>query len=148
MIIRFDLPHVYRPGANPRENAYALRALMGALINLDYLYLRMHPNTPELYRSGVTYGRTQTWDTIPALYGKKYGDCKSLTAALIAERRMHGIPASPVFRFAQNWTGGEDYHILVMNQDGSCEDPSKRLGMGNEADHFRQNNNLTIDVDG
>lgn len=135
MEIRFDLPHVYRPGANPVENAFALRALMNALIELNLAFLKFHPRTPSLYQSGVVYARTITWDTIPALYLKRFGDCKSLTAALVAERRFRGEKAKPVFRFAANETGGEDYHILVQTPSG-FEDPSKRLGMGNEADHF------------
>lgn len=135
MVIRFDLPHVFRPGANPKENAYALRALMQHLIEQNKVFLQFHPKTPRLYQSGVVYGRTVNWDTIPALYAKGYGDCKSLTAALVAERLMRGIAAKPVFRFAQNETGGEDYHILVQTGTG-FEDPSKKLGMGNEADHF------------
>lgn len=137
MQITFNLPHVFRPGSNPTENAYVLRVLLECLIELNRTYLQFRPQTPELYESGVRYDRTTWWETIPALYGRQKGDCKSLTAALIAQYREQGIEANPVFRFRKNPHGGTDYHILVQTANG-FEDPSKVLGMGqNENAWFR-----------
>jgi hypothetical protein len=131
MQITFDMPHVFSSRSNSEENAYALRALLDCLIALNMAFLRTHRVLP-LYQSGVRYDRTTVWDTIPALYARRYGDCKSLSAALIAEYRTHGMKASPVFRFnpRNDGSGALDFHILVQLGDGSFEDPSKRLGMG------------------
>jgi hypothetical protein len=102
----------------------------------------------------VAYARTDDWETIPALYMQGahgtdepdsnfprrygiFGDCKSLTAALIAERRMQGQFAEPQFRFAPMGDGHHMFHILVWNggdptQGTSYEDPSFKLGMGRD----------------
>lgn len=130
MHITFNLPQVFHADADKVENAYALRALLDCLININIAYLRIH-ETPDLYHAGVKYGRTQLWESIPALYARGYGDCKSLTAALVAERRLEGFAAEPVFRFNSNVDGSTDYHILVRTNDG-YEDPSKVLGMGQD----------------
>lgn len=137
MKITFDLPYVFVPGASEADNAFALQKLLECLIHLNMGFLRAH-SVPSLYRSGVVYGRTDDWCTIPSLYRLGYGDCKSLTAALIAEYRMQGIMCNPVFRFIPNREGACDYHILVQTSAG-FEDPSKRLGMGqNENSWFRR----------
>ncbi len=139
MDITFNIPHVFHPGSSQEDNAYALRDLLDCLIQLNLVYLRSNAAL-GLYHSGVRYGRTQIWDTIPALYERGYGDCKSLTAALIAEYRMKGIACSPVFRWIErgDGSGAVDYHILVQTAKG-FEDPSKVLGMGqNENAQFRQ----------
>lgn len=138
MQIVFDLPHVFYPGSSDEDNAFALRGMLEHLIYQNQAFLRAH-NVPSLYRSGVRYGRTKVWDTIPALYKKGFGDCKSLSAALIAEYRMQGRKARPVFRWVRrpDGTGVTDFHILVATDRG-FEDPSKRLGMGqNENQRMR-----------
>lgn len=134
----FDLPHAFYPGASEVDNAYTLRALLDCLIEINQWYLVDHQNTPELYATPVVYGRTQIWDTIPAMYARGYGDCKSLTAALVAENSLRGKKSYPVFRFVKNRHGSNDFHILVQNPDG-FEDPSKIKGMGlNENAYFRR----------
>jgi hypothetical protein len=130
MQITFDMPQVFYPGANAEANARALRTLLECLISLNGQFLETH-TAPSLYDSGVRYRRTMIWDTIPALYARQYGDCKSLTAALIAEYRMQGIEAKPVFRFMPVYKGKLIFHILVQTAEG-FEDPSKILGMGRE----------------
>ncbi len=117
------------------KNALALEALMNCLTDLDSLYLKYKPDTIPLYESPVYYERTTIWDTIPALYGRGYGDCKSLAACRVAELRAHGVNCRPVFRFDSN----EDmtmFHILVLRFDWMAqgiaepfEDPSKVKGM-------------------
>lgn len=144
MLIRFNLPHVFYPGSDKTENALALRALMDALIQLNLVYLacekRRGGTVPRLYSSGVVYDRTLWWETIPALYARRYGDCKSLSAAYIAEKRFYDkVNALPTFRWVENLDGSVDYHILVQIGDG-FEDPSKVLGMGqNENRRFYGN---------
>lgn len=133
MQITLDLPHVFYPGAPRLDNACALRVLLDCLINLNRAYLTTARDrgysVPGLYQSGVVYDRTQVWDTIPALYARRYGDCKSLTAALIAQYRERGIECYPVFRWRPKKHGERDFHILVQRGD-KFDDPSKVLGMG------------------
>jgi len=109
------------------------------LIRVNYQYLKRHPSTPPLYRAGVTYRRTEVWDSIPALYARGYGDCKSLSAALIAELAIKKVEAKPTFRYNPRVVGKpspKDYHILCQLYAG-WEDPSRKLGMGdNEAAYF------------
>jgi len=86
-----------------------------------------------LYSSGVVYDRTVYWEPIPALYARGHGDCKSLSAAWIAQAAFYkGIKSRPVFRFVDNDDGSIDYHILVELANGNFEDPSKVLGMGDD----------------
>ena len=117
------------------KNAVALEALMNCLTDLDSLYLYYKPRTMVLYDTPVYYERTTVWDTIPALYGRGYGDCKSLAACRVAELRRLGVECRPVFRFDSN----DDmtmFHILILRFDwlargleNPFEDPSKIKGM-------------------
>jgi hypothetical protein len=144
--ITFALPHLFAPGVSPRENAEGLRVLLDTLINLNGWFLRHHP-ARSLYESGVVYARTDLWEPIPALYTAgyhgtdnpssnfekkwgKFGDCKSLSAALIAQYRYQGKWAEPQFRFDPR-QGSSLYHILVRTIEGP-EDPSVMLGMGKD----------------
>lgn len=133
MEITFCLPNVFSPESNQAENAETLRALLDCLIRCNLAYLRRYAVRP-LYRSGVVYGRTEIWDTIPALYQRGYGDCKSLSAALIAEYLQQGIPAKPEFRFLppDEYSPSYRFHILVFSTKYGWEDPSKKLGMPHE----------------
>lgn len=138
MQITYDLPHVFRLDTPETENSYALRALLDCLVNLNLAYLLFHPKTKPLYSAGVRYGRTEVWDTIPALYERGYGDCKSLSAAMVAQYRMNGVPARCVHRFIKNKEAGRlDFHILVETAKG-FEDPSKVLGMGRDENAWFQ----------
>ncbi len=59
---------------------------------------------------------------------------------------MKGYEATPVFRFAVNASGGNDFHILVqvvrkrfLRNEIFFTDPSRKLGMGkNECSRFYQ----------
>lgn len=132
-LVVWHLPHVFVRKGNKDSNAYALNCLLECLIELNLSYLKYGGNysIPTLYDSSVYYKRTQIWDTIPALYKLGYGDCKSLSAALIAQYRWQGIECAPVFRFVERADGTEslDFHILVQTATG-FEDPSKIKGMG------------------
>lgn len=131
MEITFDLQHWFSPDTSTADNAFALRALLDCLCNINQSYLRNH-RVPPLYKAGVVYRRTEVWDAIPALYSRGYGDCKSLACALVAEYRHHGIPAQPTFRWVERKGAPiltRDFHILVQTPSG-YEDPSKVLGMG------------------
>lgn len=130
MQITLDVPHVFYKDSPSEEDGQALRVLLNALIELDVAYLRTN-SVPSLHRSGVVYRRTKVFDTIPALYARGFGDCKSLTAARVAELRAAGANAEPVFRWIRRDDGGKNFHILVQTDDG-FEDPSRDLGMGRD----------------
>ncbi len=101
---------------------------------MKYGLTKSIPRLYELHDAhGITYYRTQIWDTLPALYERGYGDCKSLTCALIAQYLYEGKECAPVFRFQKrpDGSGALDFHILVQTADG-FEDPSKVLGMGSD----------------
>lgn len=136
-LFTFDMPDAFNPMSSEKLNAVVLRILLDSLANLNLDYLKSNA-VPGLYQSGVRYGRTVIWDSIPALYARRYGDCKSLTAAMVAEYNHQGIAASPVFRFKKRPDGRLDFHILVQTANG-FEDPSKVLGMGQDENAwFRQ----------
>lgn len=148
MIIPINIAHAFKPTCSRIDNALALRDLLDCMIALNMSFLRKH-RVPPLYSSGVTYGRTHIWEPISALYlpnktplnrvfweprgvsgGERRGDCKSLATARIAELRLAGKHAEPVFRWAKRPVGNAlDFHILVQTPEG-WEDPSRKLGMG------------------
>lgn len=148
MLISLNFPNVFVPGATELDNALALRALLDCMIRLNMAYHKEH-QVPALYESGVTYGRTEIWEPVAALYlpnkmqdangmwqpqgamgGRRIGDCKSLATARVAELRLAGKKANPTFRFAKkrHSFGALLFHILVQTDDG-WEDPSAKLGM-------------------
>jgi hypothetical protein len=128
--IPFELSHEFSRGSTPEENSFALKALLDCLITLDRGYLRGHPGVPSLYASGIVYVRTRAWLTMDSMLRRGYGDCKSLAAAVIAERaERQGIFCRPVFRDIIRKDGLLDFHILVQIPNGTYEDPSKVLGM-------------------
>jgi hypothetical protein len=130
MEITLNFPHVFHPKSSRLEDAYVLKALLDALITINRRFLQHHA-VPSLYKSGVVYSRTEEWDSIPALYARGYGDCKSLACARVAEIRNSGGVANVTFRWVQREDGGKDFHILV-SKGGTWEDPSRILGMGKD----------------
>lgn len=138
MQIVYNLPHVFYPGSNRADNAAVLDAMLTMLIRINMSYLismkkRGHA-VPSLYGSGVVYARTIWWESIPALYNRGFGDCKSLTCAKVAEDRLQGIDARAVFRFNPK-PNSTDYHILEQ-LPGGYHDPSKVLGMGQDENAY------------
>jgi hypothetical protein len=123
----FEIDRAFNMHSSDKKNIAALQALMECLCHLDYLYLKSHPFIAPLYHSGVYYERTIIWDTTPALYGRGFGDCKSLAACRVAELWRAGIWCRPVFRFQR--AKQTMFHILLMFANGTFEDPSKALGM-------------------
>ena len=116
MRICITASHLFIPGSPPVENAETLNVWLEALIGTNRVFLSHHPRTPKLYDAGVIYARTDDWESIPDLYRESYhgtdrpecrvpkrygrfGDCKSLACARIAELRAAGKQAKPNFRF-------------------------------------------------
>lgn len=67
---------------------------------------------------------------VPALYARGKGDCNELAPVRVAELWQAGIDASPHLLAEKNPFGGWTYHAAVKWPDGSSEDPSRILGMG------------------
>lgn len=125
--VEFSIDRAFRPRASNATNAAALETLLACLVQLNFIWLQFHPGTPGLYQTPVYYERTTVWDTIPALYARGFGDCKSLTAALVAQLRKQGVWCRAVFRH-KSQVSATMFHILVMLENG-WSDPSKDLGM-------------------
>lgn len=138
MDVCFSFEHVFNDQSTDVENSFVLKALLDCLIQINLAYLKRN-RVSRLYSAGVRYNRTHKWYPIPELYQRGNGDCKSLTAALVAEYAVQGIQSKPVFRFYRDKDGSNKFHILVMvpGQNGYekklFEDPSKRLGMNAKA---------------
>ena len=120
----------------PVAGAMGLEVAVESLARLNQVYLRTHPHTPPLYRSGVVYLRdadlgtqdtpaTELWVTIPDCRRLGGADCKVLAAWRIAELREGGDTAARCL-LSRN---GHLWHVRVRRGDGSIEDPSARLGM-------------------
>ena len=136
MDIVFSLPHLFYAKSNPTEDAAVLCELVECLARIDGLYLKYHPKTPSIYKSGVVYGRTDEWLPIPACRELGYADCKSVTAWRLAELRARGLNATPEHRWMKRADGVKDFHILLRLDDGTNEDPSKILGMGKDENAY------------
>lgn len=132
MNVVFGLRDVFNVDTPMISNARVLRALLDTLIVADEEYLRNH-SAPRLYSSHVRYGRTNEWESIPDVMARGTGDCKSLSAWLVAEKRVRdGQAAEADFRWMRNPKKGgiPDWHIVVRTSTGvGWEDPSKVLGM-------------------
>lgn len=126
-VLEFGLSHAFQPDSDPIDNAQVANLSLEYLCAIDRAYLRRHA-TPALYKSGVTYGRTRIWESIPDALARGKADCKTLSAWKMAEDRNKGIWVMPAFRWITNPQGVRDYHILLEYKD-HWEDPSKILGM-------------------
>lgn len=121
MRIEFNLESVDVPQLN---------VLVRALCALDVVYLRAHPRTPLLKKSGVRY-QTQPrgcerFKTVPAVLAAGSGDCDQLAPWRAAELRVrYGIKAMPEVR----QMGPNLWHVYVRMPDGKVEDISAHLGM-------------------
>jgi hypothetical protein len=129
------------PGSNSSpEGQLAMDTLGESLVQINEQWLRMHPETPDLFDSGVYYDLHEDvqrpWQSIPRLYKMGRGDCEDIAAARTAELRVrHGIDARMCNQHWQHaWDasseGGWGTHWLVCLPDGTVEDPSSMLSRG------------------
>lgn len=122
MIIEFHIP-------SPAD-VQSLNIFVRALCAYDVLWLRRHPKTPDLYKSGVHYAQqpygVEKFKPIPLILQAGEADCDQLAPWRAAELRVrHGIKALPeVRKMSENL-----YHVFVRLPDGRVEDTSARLGM-------------------
>lgn len=117
-----------------RQSNRQLQILLLALVAANEEYLRIHPEAPMLYESGVRYMEEppgqEDWQDIPTCLKMRAGDCEDLACWRVAELRVrHGVMAKPVFSCKERPNGGMLYHIQVQLPDGRKEDPSRVLGM-------------------
>ena len=110
-----------------------LRLLVEALAAANAGHLRLHPEAPWLYESGVSYAEDEEghegWTDIPETLARGVGDCKDLVAWRLGELRVRaGETALPLVSFAR--VGHRvKFHVVVRRSDGRIEDPSRELGM-------------------
>lgn len=121
MIIEIDIPSPV--------TAKELNIFVRALCAYNVSWLRQHPDTPDLYASGVRYSRQsgiERFLSIPRVLAQGDGDCDQLAPWRAAELRVRrGIKALPeVKRMEANL-----FHVFVRLPGGRVEDPSAHLGM-------------------
>ena len=112
---------------DPRVVEAALEGLTRA--NVEILRKR---RLPRLYKSGVRYQRERSehWRPANVVLGDGFGDCEDLAAWRAAERRLDGERGA---RAVVRRTGHNTLHATVTGPRGD-EDPSRRLGMGQDDD--------------
>ena len=126
--------------ADRAESHKALNILLAALTKIDIEYLRDHPETPDIYKSGVRYveelSGLEDWQDIPTCLVTRRGDCEDLACWRAAELNVrHGIKAYPIYGFRTLPNGNVVYHIRIQypavggTGPGRIEDPSRMLGM-------------------
>lgn len=113
----------------------AIKPILEANVLVNQQYLRMHPQTPLLYQSGVRYQNEpagqgyEDFALIPAILERGWGDCDDLAPYRVAELRERFGEAATIRIEWKKTRNGKLYHILVRRGDGRIEDPSRMLGM-------------------
>lgn len=130
-------------GDDPKDTLLSKRVIghyLNALYEIDLDIFRTY-KMPPLYSAGIRYETLappceempgDVWlDALTLLKGKR-GDCKDLSCYLAAQRTLYeGRPCRPA-TMQPKFLGGEEfslYHIVVLYNDGTTEDPSPILGM-------------------
>ena len=130
-------------GDDPRDKVLSQRAIghyLDALFQIDLDLFRAY-KMPPLYEAGVRYQSLappckelpgDLWLDALSLLATKEGDCKDLSCYLAAQRTVYeGRPCRPA-TLPPKFLGDNDfslYHIVVLYNDGTVEDPSAKLGM-------------------
>src|SRR5690348_783006 len=120
---------LFRDDKDHRRSRKAMLWLLDALTKVDRIWLREHPETPLIYKSGVRYVykdnfESAAWQDIPTCLGKGYGDCKDFAAWRVAElQERYGIAARPIIKW-RKVDGSWRFHALLELPDGREEDPS------------------------
>lgn len=143
--------HVLAPvfTANDPKNARMSQLMLaGGVFGLmleNIAWLQAHPETPDLYKAGVSYkperrrinpvtGKPseygEEWQTIPWVIYRGYGDCEDLGAWRSAElRAKYKVKATPFIKMRRMSDGFWRAHVVVRWPNGQIEDPSAKLGM-------------------
>lgn len=117
-----------RPTLTVQADVQALQALADLQLLLCQRDLAANPQAP-LYGSGVRYRRetvgAESWQLPSETARLGYGDCEDLACWRAAELRQQGERARVLVKQVKPRL----FHVVVLRQDGTIEDPSKRLGM-------------------
>lgn len=112
-------------------SARAVGFFLEALVQSNMDELQSNPHLPDLYSSGVRYTRERDginkWQGILETYALKQADCEDLAAARVAFLRRAGEKRA---RCDVKFVREGLWHVRVIRADGTVEDPSKVLGMG------------------
>jgi hypothetical protein len=108
-----------------------------ALTAIDCAILASHigEDFPDLYDAGIHYAMPgkRRWLNVAELQVTRKGDCKDLACARAAELRVrygeHAF-AVPIPGCDPEAEDCNTIHVVVERGDGSIEDPSRLLGMG------------------
>lgn len=116
-----------------------LQSLLEGLTMANVAYLLARPDTPMLYQSGVRYleeaAGVDEWQDIPDTLARRFGDCEDLACWRVAELRVRGNQPNATRRITVSDIPDRSgkvvttFHITVLRQDGTFEDPSRTLGM-------------------
>ena len=117
-----------------RTLGLAIKALLDAQVKINQLYLRTH-SVPPLYQAGVRYQEEpdnglEEFACVEPVYRRGWGDCDDLAPWRCAELRNAGEPAKIRIQWKRQRNGRKLFHIVVRRGDGTIEDPSLILGMG------------------
>jgi hypothetical protein len=127
--LNFD--HVLKAHSDTVDDSLALQSLLTCMVEINLAFLECW-DCPKLYECGARYGRTNDWRAMPAIIETQRADCKSVGPARCAELLKQGVPATCVHRWYKRDDGGTDFHILLMVDGETFEDPSKIMGMNPE----------------
>jgi hypothetical protein len=118
------------------DGASDLDSLLELSTLANQQWLRTHPDTPNLYLSGVRYRRETTTHgghneerflTIPWVLHLGWGDCDDLAPWRAAELRESLVDPYAAARSVR--MDPFTWHIIVLRGNGQVEDPSRLLGM-------------------
>src|SRR5262245_53395466 len=109
--------------------AEAFSAALEGLTRLNESLMHRE-RVPPLYQAGVVYKDEprDVWRHALDVAGEKWGDCEDLAAYRAAELRVSGEDPGAAVTVYQS--GPNRYHAVVGRGDGTMEDPSRVLGMG------------------
>ncbi len=112
----------------------ALAAMLEGLTAIDVMYLQRHPETPDIFKSGVRYMEEppgqEEWQDVPTTLRLKYGDCEDLASWLAASMFVkQGVKAPAIYSSKKLPSGAVLYHIRNRFPTGEIFDVSKALGM-------------------
>lgn len=122
---------IFEKPADLQRSERATRRLLDFLVQMNLDHLKLYPDTPRIYSSGIRYDRDIHWKDIYACLATGGGDCKSVAAWRVAELIHSGEDPKAVCHLKGGPLpgGGSRYHVTVKRGNGRIEDPSKILGM-------------------
>lgn len=124
------------PGARVRPAVFARacrRAILGCAL-ANRIAIRLG-EVPPIYKAGVRWKAepkgVESFVDAVTVWEKGHGDCAHLAAWRLAELLERGEKAGiHIYWRAKRKGKPRLYHVCVRRQDGSIEDPSRKLGMG------------------